>query len=626
MVRMRPSGPGERSAREERPKSRDLGALLQVWRFVRPYKLQIAGATVALVIAAGTLLGLGMGLRMLVDRGFASGNATLLDQAVLVLIGVIVLLALASYCRFYLVSWIGERVVADIRRAVYDHVIDLSPAYYEIARTGEIQSRLTTDTSVLQVVVGTSVSIALRNTLLIVGGLVLLVITSPKLTGLVLLVVPLVLVPILVFGRRVRRLSRESQDRVADIAAYSDESLSAIRTLQAFNHQGLDRERFAGRAEAAFATAVRRIRMRALLTAVVILLVFGAVAVILWIGGHDVISGEITPGQLSAFVFYAVVVAGATGAVSEVIGDLQRAAGAAERLIELLSTLPEISAPQAPAELPQPVAGRAGFEKVVFHYPARPELAALEGLDLEVKPGEKLALVGPSGAGKTTVFQLLLRFYDPTSGRVTFDGIDIRDLDPQELRRHIGLVPQEPVIFSADAWENIRYGRPEASDEEVLAAAEAAAAREFLEALPEGLGTFLGERGVRLSGGQRQRIAIARAVLKNPPLLLLDEATSALDAESERLVQRALDDLMEQRTTLVIAHRLATVLKADRIVVLDKGRIVASGTHRQLIADKGSLYARLAALQFDAAQELREAPEEAPRDGGELPSIAAGRT
>ncbi len=626
MVRMRQAGPGEARAREERPKSRDLGALLYVWRFVRPYKLQIIGATLALVVAAGTLLGLGMGLRMLVDRGFVSGDGTLLDQAVLVLFGVIVLLALASYCRFFLVSWIGERVVADIRRAVYDHVIELSPAYFEITRTGEIQSRLTTDTSVLQVVVGTSVSIALRNTLLMIGGLALLIITSPKLTGLVLLVVPLVLVPILVFGRRVRRLSRESQDRVADIAAYSDESLGAIRTLQAFNHQWLDRQRFAQRAEDAFSTAVRRIRMRALLTAIVITLVFGAVAVILWIGGHDVLTGEITPGQLSAFVFYAVIVAGATGAVSEVIGDLQRAAGAAERLIELLSTAPDIAAPAQPRELPEAIEGRASFENVVFHYPARPEMPALEGLDLEIKPGEKLALVGPSGAGKTTVFQLLLRFYDPSSGTIRFDGTDIRDLSPQALRRHIGLVPQEPVIFSADAWENIRYGRPDASDEEVLAAAEAAAAREFLEALPEGFATFLGERGVRLSGGQRQRIAIARAVLKNPPLLLLDEATSALDAESERLVQRALDDLMEQRTTLVIAHRLATVLKADRIVVLDKGRIVASGTHQQLIADEGSLYARLAALQFDAAQALRSGPREtdAP-DEGDIRTIA-GRT
>lgn len=625
MARFRQAGPGEGKLREERPKSRDLGALLYIWRFVKPYKLQIAGATVALVAAAGTLLGLGMGLRMLVDRGFVSGNAALLDQAVLVLFGVIILLALASYSRFYLVSWIGERVVADIRRAVYDHIIELSPAYYEVARTGEIQSRLTTDTSVLQVVVGTSVSIALRNTLLLLGGLALLVITSPKLTGLVLLVVPLVLVPIIVFGRRVRRLSRESQDRVADIAAYSDESLGAIRTLQAYNHQPLDRERFAGRTEDAFLTAVRRIRMRALLTAIVISLVFGAVAVILWIGGRDVIAGEITPGQLSAFVFYSVVVAGATGAVSEVIGDLQRAAGAAERLIELLETEPDIAAPAQPQAIPEPVAGRASFEKVVFHYPARPELAALEGLDLAVRPGEKLALVGPSGAGKTTVFQLLLRFYDPTSGCVRFDGADLRDLAPSDLRRHIALVPQEPVIFSADAWENIRYGRPEASDEEVLAAAEAAAAREFLDALPEGFGTFLGERGVRLSGGQRQRIAIARAVLKNPPLLLLDEATSALDAESERLVQQALDSLMAKRTTLIIAHRLATVLKADRIVVLDKGRIVASGTHRELIADQDSLYARLAALQFDAAQDLRRAPADLEPEGA-APRSIAGRT
>ena len=596
-----------RSATAERAASRKLGQLGRIWRFVKPYRLRVAGATFAVAVAAGTVLGLGFGLRKLVDEGFASGNADLLDEAIWVLFGVVLLLAAASYTRFYLVSWVGERVVADIRRAVFDQVIRLSPAYYEVTRTGEILSRLTTDTSVLQMVVGTSVSIALRNALMLVGGTVLLAVTSARLTGLVFLVVPLVLVPILVFGRRVRRLSRASQDRVADVGSYVDEALGAIRTVQAFGHEPVDRQRFATRVEEAFTTAVRRIGARALLTAVVIALVFGAVSLILWKGGHDVLAGEISGGELSAFVFYAIVVAGAAGALSEVIGDLQRAAGATERLMELLATEPDIAAPADPKPLPVPARGAARFENVVFKYPSRPDRSALDGFDLEVRPGEKLAVVGPSGAGKTTVFQLLLRFYDPAEGRITLDGVDLRDADPADLRARIGLVPQEPVIFSGDAWENIRYGKPEASDEEVRNAAQAAAALEFLERLPEGLDTFLGERGVRLSGGQRQRVAIARAILRDPAVLLLDEATSALDAESERAVQQALDRLMAGRTTLVIAHRLATVLKADRIVVIDQGRIVASGTHGELIQADG-LYARLAALQFDQARDMAAAP------------------
>ncbi|MBI1207035.1 MAG: ATP-binding cassette domain-containing protein [Azospirillum sp.] len=580
---------------------RNLGPLAKLVPYLRPYGWAIAGAVVALTVAAGTVLGLGQGLRVLVDQGFAGGNPAVLDHALLVLFGVIALMAAATYGRFYLVSWLGERVVADLRRAVYDHVLTLSPGFFETTKTGEILSRLTTDTTLLQVVIGSSASVALRNGLLFLGGTVMLLVTSTKLTVLVFLVVPLVVVPILVFGRQVRKLSRDSQDRVADVGTQVDETLSAIRTVQAFTHEPLERQRFAGRVEAAFETAIRRVRVRAVMTVVVIVLVFGAVGIILWLGGHDVVAGRVTPGQLSAFVIYAVVVAGSVGAISEVIGDLQRAAGATERLFDLLAIAPEIKPPAHPLPLPQPSRGAVAFEAVRFHYPSRPDAAALEDFSLAVAPGETVALVGPSGAGKSTVFQLLLRFYDPQAGGITLDGVDIRNADPAEVRRRIGLVSQEPVIFSADAWTNIRYGRPEASDDEVRAAAEAAHAVEFLERLPEGFDSFLGERGVRLSGGQRQRIAIARAILRNPPVLLLDEATSALDAESERVVQEALEGLMKHRTTLIIAHRLATVLEADRIAVIDRGTVVATGRHGDLIRQDG-LYARLAALQFDTRQ------------------------
>ena len=574
--------------------------LVPILRFLRPYRARVVAASVALIIAAGTVLSVGQGLRLLVDRGFAGGNPEVLDRMLVALLAIVIVMAFATGARFYLVSWIGERVSADIRRAVFNHVLSLSPGFFELARTGEILSRLTADTTLLETVVGSSASLALRNLLLFCGGTIMLAVTSPALTALVLVGVPVVVVPILFFGRRVRRLSRASQDRIAEVGAFGDETLHGIRTVQAFCHEDIDRRRFGERVEAAFMTATRRIRQRALLTAFVILLVFTAVGVILWVGGREVIAGRLSAGDLSAFVFYSVLVAGSVGAISEVVGDLQRAAGAAERLVELLATRPDIIAPSPARPLPQPPRGEISLDQVLFHYPTRPQVAALDGFSLHVRPGERLALVGPSGAGKTTVFQLLLRFYDPQGGSVRLDGIDVREVRLDDLRNRIGLVPQDPVIFAADAWENIRYGRPDASDAQVRAAADAAYATEFLDRLPQGFGSDLGERGVRLSGGQRQRIALARAILRDPSVLLLDEATSALDAESERMVQQALERLMVGRTTIIIAHRLATVLQADRIAVMLDGQIVASGRHEDLIA-QGGLYARLASLQFGDA-------------------------
>ena len=581
--------------------ARQLRQFALLWRYLRPYRGRIAGALAALVVAAACFLVIGQGLKRVVDAGFAQGDPTALNQALFALLAVIVVMAASVWARFYLVSWLGERVVADLRRDVFAHLLELSPAFFEQARTGEVISRLTADSALLEQVVGTSVSMAVRNTLLGIGSLIMLALTSFKLTALVLLMVPVVIAPIVLFGRRVRKLSRASQDRIADLGSYLDETLHEIRTVQAYGHEPAERRLFGERVEAAFGTARSRIRQRATLVALVILLVFGGIGLILWIGGHDVLAGRLTAGELSAFVFYAAMVAAAAGAISEVIGDLQRGAGAAERLGEILSTRPEIMAPARPLPLPDPPLGRIELDAVTFCYPSRPDRPALDRLSLTVEPGEKLAVVGPSGAGKSTLFQLLLRFYDPGSGTIRLDGVDIRLAAPAAVRSRIALVPQEPAIFATSVRENVRYARPDADDEAVRQACDAAFAMEFVRTLPGGLDAFLGERGVRLSGGQRQRLAIARAILSDRPVLLLDEATSALDSESERIVQAALERLMRGRTTLIIAHRLATVKSVDRIAVIDQGRLVGLGRHDELLLSD-PLYARLAALQFGALE------------------------
>jgi ATP-binding cassette subfamily B protein len=571
--------------------------LVRLARFLLPYRARIAGAMVALLFAAGCVLALGQGVRHVVDGGFGSGDPRLLDQALAGVIGLAATLALATWFRFFLMMTTGERVVADLRRAVFDHVIGLEPAFFEATRTGEVVSRLTNDATLLQQVIGFGVSMFVRNALMMLGAAVMLFVTSWKLALLVLVGVPATLIPILVLGRRVRRLSRDNQDRVADVSSYIDEAVHEVRTVQAYVHEDTDRARFAHHAEAAFRSGVGRVRQKAFLISSVMLIAFSAVGIILWIGGHDVLAGRLSAGELAAFVFYAAVVASGAGTVSEVWGELQRAAGATERLLELLETPPRIVAPAAPAAAPVSRALDIGFDDVLFSYPARPAAPALQGFTLQVAPGERVALVGPSGAGKSTVFALLLRFYDPQGGSIRVGGVDIRAMDPRALRRLIAVVPQEPVLFAASVLENVRYGRPQATRDEVLAACEQAYALEFVERLPQGLDSAIGERGVTLSGGQRQRLSIARALLADRPILLLDEATSSLDAESERTVQRALEALERGRTTLAIAHRLATVQHADRIVVMDRGRLVAQGTHAELLRE-GGLYSRLAALQF----------------------------
>lgn len=579
----------------DRPASRRVGVLLTLVPFLRPYAGTAAAALAALVLTAGIGLVLPMAVRRVVD-GFNAG-ARLLDQYFVAALGIAALLAAGTGLRYYLVTRLGERVVADIRRAVFDRVLGMSPAYFERVLTGEVVSRITTDTTLILSVIGSSVSVALRNMLMLAGGLMLMMVTSGKLTGLVLLIVPAVVVPIIVLGRRLRRLSRENQDWIAAGSAQASEVLGAVQTVQAFTHESASRSAFADVTERSYLSALVRIRARAVMTVIVIFLIFAGVVGVLWVGARDVRTGAMTIGDLVQFVIYAVMVAGSAGALSEIWGELQRAAGATERLAELMAAGDTLSDPPSPVPLPRPVRGEIGFAGVRFHYPSRPDTSALEDVSFTIRSGETVALVGPSGAGKTTVIQLVQRFWDPDAGQVTLDGIDLRQMARSDFRKAIALVPQDPVIFAASARDNIRFGRPDASDTEVEAAARAAAAHGFLEALPDGYDTWLGERGVMLSGGQRQRVAIARAILRDAPVLLLDEATSSLDAESERAVQAAVEALSRDRTTIIVAHRLATVKRADRIFVMDSGRIVAEGSHDQLMAGDG-LYARLARLQF----------------------------
>lgn len=580
----------------EREKSKKIGALSQLWPFLKPYRTMMFMAFVALVVTACISLILPLAVRRVVD-GFQSSSAVLLDGYFSAALAIALFLAIGTGLRYYLVTKLGERVVADIRKAVFDRMIRMSPAFFEKIMTGEVLSRITTDTTLLLSVISSSISVALRNTMILFGGLILMLFTSGKLTGLVLLLVPVVIVPIVVLGRRLRKLSRENQEWIASSSGSASEALLSAQTIQAFTAEAAQSERFSDVTDKSYASAHTRIKTRAMMTVIVITLIFFGVVGVLWIGARDVRTGSMSIGELVQFVIYAIMVAGAAGALSEIWGELQRAAGATERLIDLLGATDPVNDPAEPRRLAEPVAGEITFDNVQFAYPSRLNTSALDGVSFTVKAGETIALVGPSGAGKSTIIQLLQRFYDPQSGRILIDGVPIDTLNRAEFRTHIALVPQDPVIFAASAADNIRFGRPEATDAQVIKAAKAAAAHDFLNKLPEGYDSYVGERGIMLSGGQKQRVAIARAILRDAPILLLDEATSALDSESEKLVQEAVEDMAKTRTTLIVAHRLATVKKADRIFVFEDGKIVATGTHDALVAD-GGLYARLARLQF----------------------------
>jgi ATP-binding cassette subfamily B protein len=603
------SSPGEEYANEVarvasgRKKAKSLRPLREILPFLRPFRGRIAIAAIALIISSAATLVLPAAGRGLIDHGFDAKQAALIGQYFLAFIGVAAVMGISGATRFYFVTWIGERVVADIRKAVFSNVLGLTPEFFEVTRTGEVLSRLTADTTLIQTVVGSTISVALRNLVTLIGAFVLMFVTSPKLAALVVAAVFVVLIPLIFFGRWVRTLSRKSQDRIADTSARASETLHAVQTVQAFTHEEVERKIFGRVVESSFDIAIRRTRARAVMAGVVIFAAFASIASVLWVGAQDVMATRMTGGQLLQFIFYALLAGGGIGALSEVWGELQRAAGASERLMELLTTKPLIAAPAHPRMLPVPGRGAVTFKDVTFRYPSRPDYAALDHMSLEVRPGEAVALVGPSGAGKSTTFQLLLRFFAPQEGTITFDGVDVADLDPEELRRHVAIVAQDPVIFSGSIADNIRYGRPDATDDDVRRAADAAAALEFVDRLPQGFQTLVGERGVTLSGGQRQRLAIARAILRDAPLLLLDEATSALDAENERLVQQGLANLMAGRTTIVIAHRFATIQRLKRIVVMDQGRVVAEGSHAELVA-RGGLYARLADLQFSQSLAL----------------------
>jgi ATP-binding cassette subfamily B protein len=588
--------------KEWRPKGSSLKPLKALVPFISQYSGTLTVAIIVLVAASAATGSLPLAARYLIDNGITTGDPEKIDFYFKLVFGVILAISGLSAARLYLITWLGERVVADIRNKVYAHVIRQDPTFFEVTQTGEVLSRLTADTTLVQSISGVGISIALRSSIMLCISIAGILYTSPELTLMILLLVPAVILPVLWIAKKVRKLSRTAQDRVADSSGMASETLNAIQTVQAFTLEPLQSRRFGAAVEAAFVAAVQRIRVRFVMSFGSMFLLFGAITLVLWMGTREVLAGEMLPGELAQFVIFTVLLGSSGAMLSEMWGEVQRAAGAMERLIELLEAQPVIKAPDNPVPLPSDSQGRIAFDHVNFSYPSRPETLALEDFTLDIEPGETVAIVGPSGAGKSTTFQLLLRFYDPDSGEIRLDGVNVAAADPQAVRSLVGVVPQETIIFGTSALENIRYGRPGATDAEVRAAAEAAAASGFIDKLPEGYDTFLGEKGMRLSGGQRQRIAIARAILKNPPILLLDEATSSLDAESERLVQEALESLMQNRTTIIIAHRLATVLKAKRIVVLDEGRIQAIGSHAELVK-KDPLYARLAELQFRSAEE-----------------------